>query len=701
MRMKKYMILWAALVVASACEKVPEQVRNDDDGIIRQTVTFTADAVATRTTLGDDWSVSWQEGDEVSILWKGGSAKANAHLEGAKARFSATVEEVSDYYAVYPADIPAAVGEDGKLTVLVPDIQTGKFEDCAIIVSHTTRESLDFGRFKSAVGMIRFTLEDDAFTRIRFSSTSEQNITGNVTTDAAVSAFSTQADNPSVEVPVNGKGTYYLATLPGISLSGLKFELGNDIAWKGEATNETPASIPAGNILCISSPVDGHIVVVGDFYITVEGAGNKDGSSAANAGDAAFLRTLLGTPANASILNGHTVHIAAGTYDLSSEGRGLVLAYGSATEIRLAGDPGTIFTTSLSGEEGRILTAGNQSNVNLTIEGITFTGASHNGAGGALCLLAGKHRVSGCTFSDNETTSTTNDQTGAGIYIGGTASADIRNCTFTGNKTKITGGAAIFIIAGTVNKVVGCTFRGNNPEMVANGGAILLKHSDCTLYLVDSSFDQNACTTNGPDLFGSKAQALIAWNCTFTGGTNKSAGNLGSIRINHPGFFGNCTFAMETVGTANGVLAFGLSSGNETTNQIFNNLILCNEGSSMGTASSTAKRGLTTYGHNVWLQAPNLTLTDKGGASDKTGVKTSDIWSALSPSEAGLLEWNGPAGVLEGFTCATPAEAETALKSFTLGGESFYEWLVDEGLFDKDARGNARGASWWPGSYQK
>ena len=50
---------------------------------------------------------------------------------------------------------------------------------------------------------------------------------------------------------------------------------------------------------------------------------------------------------------------------------------------------------------------------------------------------------------------------------------------------------------------------------------------------------------------------------------------------------------------------------------------------------------------------------------------------------------------------AAGAFLEHALKSFTLGGESFYEWLVDEGLFDKDARGNARGASWWPGSYQK
>ena len=700
MRMKRYMILLAALVVAASCEK-HDDIAVQEEADKSQTLTFTADAVATRTVLGDDWSVSWQEGDAVSILWNGGTARAKAHLDGAKARFSATVDDVPEYYAVYPADIQAQVGEDGKLTLRIPESQTGKFEDCAVIVSHTTRESLDFGRFRSAVGMIRFTLEDDSFTRVRFSSTAEENVAGTVTTDASYSSFATQADKASVEVAVEGKGTYYLATLPGISLSGLHFDLGNDIAWKGEAANGTPATIPAGNILCINTPVDGHIIVVGDFYITVDGAGSKDGSSEANAGDAAFLRTLLGTPSNAEILNGHTIHVGAGTYDLSSEGRGLSLTYGSPTEIRIAGEDGTTFTTSLSGAEGRILTVGAEANVNLTIEGIAFTGASHDDIGSALCLQSGSHKVTGCTFSDNETTSTTNDKTGAGIYVGGTASADIRYCTFTGNKTKVTGGAAIFLIAGTVNKVVGCTFRGNNPGMIANGGAILIKHSNCSLYLVDSSFDGNACQTNGPDLFGSKAYALLAWNCTFTGGTNKSPTNLGSIRINHPGFFGNCTFAMGTVGATNGMLAFGLTTNTEVSNQIFNNLLLCNEGSSMGTASATAKRGLTTYGHNVWFQAPNLTITDKGGASDKTGIKTSDILESTVLSEAGLMEWEGPAAKLEGFTCATPSEAESALKSFNFGGTEFYEWLVAEGLFDKDASGKERGASWWPGSYQR
>ena len=72
--MKKYLTVLALLLAAVSCGKgeltdLPQTTLE---------LTFTADAVAayaggnaTRTSLGADWSVSWVEGDQVSIRRRG------------------------------------------------------------------------------------------------------------------------------------------------------------------------------------------------------------------------------------------------------------------------------------------------------------------------------------------------------------------------------------------------------------------------------------------------------------------------------------------------------------------------------------------------------------------------------------------------------------------------------------------------------
>ncbi|MBQ7269309.1 MAG: hypothetical protein IJS62_05590 [Bacteroidales bacterium] len=671
--MKRYMIVFAALLAAVSC-KVENPLAAGDAELPcgGERLTFTAEIEASRTVLGSDWSVTWAEGDEVSILWRGGRTVAPAVIADGKVTFSASVEDAEGYFALYPSTVPASVGSDGRLTFTLPPQQDGTFAGCAVIASYTTREALDFGRFRSAVGLVRFNIGDGGISRVSFSSAGDVPVSGTVSVSPSFERFETAPAAGSIDVAVSGKGTYFMAVLPGLSLPGLDFRLGTQNAWKGSASSSTPAVIGAGDVLCINTPLDEKMVSEGDVVV----------------GDVETLRTLLS--GSASDIDGKTLLVKPGTYQL-----GLALDYAAPVSFAIKGGEGTVFT----GDDACLTV--DSGNVSLTLDGITFSGCTHNGEGGALCLKAGDYRINNCTFTDNQTTSSTADRCGGAVYVGGTASADISGCLFCGNKVKITGGGALAFFSAATSSVRNCTFRNNNPEKIGNGGAILIKHSDCTLYLADCSFDGNACATNGPDIFGSRARALLAWNCTFTGGINASPGNLGAIRINHPGFFGNCTMAMGTVGEANGVLAFGLSSGDTAaSNHIFNNLILCDQGSSLGTASATAKRGVTTYGHNVWFQAPNLTLTDKGAASDKTGVKTSDLFSSTVLSGAGVLEWNGPA-VVEGFACATPEEASSALNAYTFGGAAFYDWLVREGIFDKDAAGNGRGTAWWPGAWQK
>ena len=695
MRMKKYMILFAAVLLAACTAKeMPDSVKPEEAvDTPRQALTFTADAVVTKTTLGADWSVSWNEGDQVKILWNGGEAVCAAELEGGKAYFSAVVDEVKEYYAVYPAGIEAQVGADGKLVLAIPTAQSGRFEDSAVIVAHTTREALNFGRFKSAVGMIRFSIVDPSVTKVRFTATDSKPVGGSVATGPEL-VYETDPGSASVEVAVEGAGTYYLSVLPGVELSGLSFQLGNEEKWFGTASSQTPATIQAGQILLVSASLEDNLVIEGDIYITEPEA----------------LRSLLSNPASASKLDGHTVHVSAGTYDLAIEEKGLSLDFEQAITLKLAAEEGTIFTTSLSGDEGCILTVASDK-VNLEVEGVTFTGGSHNGPGGALNLTKGKHVFRNCTFDKNVSTSTSADKTGGAVNVGGTAEADFEGCLFTDNRTSVTGGGALAVYTTGMVRVLNCTFTGNTSHTgtgyVGNGGAILQKKAGNILYIVNSRFSGNGTNTNGPDIFTSAGAALMMFNNTLAHPLYPQANSLnrGLVRVNAPALVVNCTFVMEVDGNAtgagcnNGVLAFSQNNNNV----IMGNLMLTNAGYSMGAganyAGNTTKKA-TTAGYNVYSEAPKIEFTDKGDNTDVTGIRTADVVASSELSADGLLHWDGPAAKLPAYQAPTPAQVETVINEYPVGGTDFYNWLVAKGVFGKDATGNDRGNAWWPGAYQ-
>lgn len=692
--MKKYMILFAVVLLAACNGKEIMPDTKEVDQTQQHSLTFTADALVTKTALGADWSVSWSEGDRVKILWNGGETSCEARLEGGKAYFTAVVDEVKEYYAVYPADIAAHVGADGKLTMELPSAQSGRFEDCAVIAAHTTREALNFGRFKSAVGMIRFNIADPAVTRVRFAAPDSAPVVGSVVADNGL-AFETLPEGTSVDIPVEGPGTYFLSVLPGIGLSGLSFQLGNGEKWIGTASSETPASVNAGQILLVKASLEDNLVIEGDIYITEPEA----------------LRALLSNPASASKLDGHIVHVKAGTYDLADGDKGLSLDFEQAVTVTIVAEEGTVFTNSLGGDEGCILTVSSE-NVNLDIEGVTFSGGSHNGPGGALNLTKGNHVFRDCVFEGNESTSTAADKTGGAVNLGGSAEADFEGCIFKDNRATVTGGGALAVYTTGLVRVLDCIFTGNTTHTgsayVGNGGAILQKKAGNILYVANCRFNGNATNTNGPDIFTSAGDALLLFNNTFAHPLNpdSKSGNRGLLRVNAPAMVVNCTFVMDVddeakgAGCNNGLLAFSQNNNN----LFMGNLMLSNAGYSMGAGASytgnTTKKA-TTAGFNVYSEAPKIVLTDEGNGTDMTGIRTADVVSSNELSADGLLHWDGPAAKLSGYTPASPAQVEAVIKAYPVDGEDFYKWLTDKGVFGKDAAGHERGNSWWPGAYQE
>ena len=702
MRMNKKILLLAMLALAAGCTQKEAPVHEGNipsdfpvTGKPTGTVlTFSADATLTRTTLANDWSVSWREGDPVKILWKGGYAIAPARLDEGKARFSAVVDDSEAYYALYPASLSASVGADGSLSFDLPSSQNGQFEDCGVFVAHTTREALNFGRFRSAVGLIRFQIGDSALTRATFSAADDSPVCGKVSVDATLGTFTPQAEIPSIELTLDGNGTYYMAVPAGLTLPGLKFLLGTADELKGEASNDKPFTLSPGQILCVDAKIDDKMEAYGDVFVS----------------DSAALIRLLSNPASGARLDGHTVHIAEGSYNLGESA--LSLSYGSATplEITLEGDPGKTVITG-SGESG-LLSVASSAGVNLHLKGLTFKEGRNSGPGGALTLSSGSHSIENCVFDGNECTATAADKTGGAIYISGNTSADISGCSFTDNIShSTTGGGALALYTTGKVRLFNCDFSGNlsrdGSEYMGNGGAILQKKAGNLLYVVSCRFRGNGTKSNGPDIFTSAGAALLLYNDTFAHSTWPDAASLncGQIRVNAPVLAANCTFVMDVsatqagAGCNNGLLALGQNDNNV----LVNNLMLTNAGYSVGTGSSytgSTTRQAVSYGHNVYASAPKVVLTDNGGNTDLSGIYTSDVVASSALSASGLLEWEGPAVKLPAFVAASAADMVSVIRDYPVDGAAFYEYLLAVDAFERDAKGTLRGATWWPGAYQ-
>ena len=708
--MKKHSYIYATVLgftLAVSCAELPYEDAFDasdvSDGVAsdspRVELVFSADLETTKTSLGSDWSVSWCEGDLVKILWDGGWTDTAAERQDGKVLFKASVEEAAGYYAIYPASVPAQVDETGKLVLELPQSFSGEFGDCAVIVAYTTRESLDFGRFRSAVSMVRFSINDDIFTRVVFNSANNAGISGRIKLDKELSVVETHPEAATAEIVVSGKGTYFFSMLPALSLPGFKFKLGTSQAWTSFVIGASPVALAAGDILCINDPLDNRAQTIGDWFITPTGAGLKDGSSWDDAGDGALLISLLSNLASSG-LDGHTINVGEGSFDLGSGASFLDLQSGSPVTVNISGVKGkTVFTSS--GTSG--ILAVHDADVSLNLKNLAFRDASNKGKGGALCLTAGSHRFAGCTFADNAVTSTTADDTGGAMYVGGTASVHIEDCDFIANKIAVTGGGALAFYSTEMSTILNCRFNGNNPDKIGNGGAILQKKSGSTLYVANCSFDGNGCATNGADIFTSAGNALLLYNCTSRGQKNTDSANLGSVRANCPVLVANSSLYTGSAGAMHGVLCFGANNtAAAEKNVIVNSIFLCDaaDGPAFGTGSSnaTTTRTISSYGHNLYSTPLRVTVTDNGGATDKASVKAADVWPSTELSPEGQLVWEGPD---ESFTKATPSEVEIALNAFAYGGKAFCAWLKDKDVFGKDAAGNDRGTAWWPGAYQK
>ena len=245
--MKKIVLILSVALLAAACSKAEKPATGpENQEPANATVEFSAvfgEKTISKTELSGS-SVLWKLGDEISILWDGGSITAQADAAGAEASFQAAVDAASEYFAVYPAAASVSLNA-GALTVGIPSAQHGAFEDANIAVAKTTGRSLVF---KNLCALGKFTLSRTDIAQVVFRGQGGESLAGSATLSIDGSGIPSVSSTASpvdsiVLTPASGDafaaGSYYFAVIPGALSSGISFTLttvsGNTILGKASA----------------------------------------------------------------------------------------------------------------------------------------------------------------------------------------------------------------------------------------------------------------------------------------------------------------------------------------------------------------------------------------------------------------------------------------------------------------------------------
>lgn len=369
--------------------------------------------------------------------------------------------------------------------------------------------------------------------------------------------------------------------------------------------------------------------VITDWFVTVDGAGEKTGKSWENAMGVAELNAFLAQPvdaegnqidadahAKAALLDGTTVHVAAGEYFLAGETYAPVkVAFANYTKpvalTILGGYPTGLTEKATTGRDAAanvteftgdnltgILELGSW--VDLSFDGLTFKNGAFTDNGGSIYANAGET---------------------------GECSIALTNCKFTGNRN-VEGktGASIYLLNAAAD-IKGCYFANN---FARNGSAINMGSGKGAVVIEDCVFEQNeTANTSGAVQNGGKVAEIK--NCTFK---KNKAGSWGGGAFHTGGegantTFTNCVFEENTA-------PYGGAISVEAATVTFNS---CSFTKNTGTEPVTTKDGSTVIPNvggaiilrndasvctlNDCTVTENQAVTGSGGAivSTKTGAK--------------------------------------------------------------------------------
>lgn len=770
-KMKKilYSVLGLCIMMpVVSCQK--ENVNSADLGkeIRGERTSFVAVAEnAVKTTIQDSdkeaadyGKVSWAVGDQVKFVYEthegtgdktpgyqnSDALTAEDIVEGA-ATFTADLPAgikakvgtgEAHLYAVYPATIDVDYHDGSTFKMTVPATQDGTFANASIALAKLDRTAVDAPlEFKNFCGLFRVTTTDANVRKLVVASKTDIAGLVNVTfTGPAVKAI--VEGKKEITVNVNGAGTYYVAVLPG-ALDGVNVYAYNESgALIGDASTSNTISLARAQMRSM-----GTIGSSSYYFVKVEAAGAKDGSSWDNAADYTGLRTKL--MANNTELK---VFIAGGTYTAAEASMGSTNT--SCVNVIKGGYPSDATGYSLAGRDCKnnetILDGGNNNRIwilqvgSWNIDGVTFAnakrGSDKSDTGSALVIEAksGSFNVTNSKFNDN-----VNETTGGGAVRVSGGTVNMINCEFTGNKAENTGtskgqGGAIFVGATGTLKAEKCLFTSNAAK--AAMGAIHvageLEMRDCSFIdnnqssvalsgkgkaYIDNSYFTYTADNGKPNAIISPAASTTEVRINNSVLTGNWGGN-GNYQIYGPG---NVLVVNTTMLGQIGAGNIGVAAGGKI--NVINSIVGNAASSGVGKSFAANEKATADCSYTLYstLSGPVTVASSLEGIkyttdanknfpvgytwykTNATAMFTNNQSSTLAVSDCReklhFYKWDGMTPTIDEkiFTKATLDQIRALV---TTADADFAIWLGNS--LGKDIRGVSRDESaMWPGSYQE
>lgn len=575
--MKKISFLLAALVLSAGLNSCQKETPGGEDNQQGGKTLFPATIEALKSGAdSESQNDFWAPGDKITVVLSDNSTISATLIAGQgtpDGSFMGTLPAgKTANYAVYPESVFDSADAEG-VNLIVPSAQYGYQTDCKVaagVVGVANRVAL---KNLTAVLPVNILAGADVC-KVELTSVDGSALAGVVPvtfSESSLEIGTVQNASSTVSVELNGAGTYYFAVIPEVAhAQGLK------LSWY---LREDP-SAPAGEIALTEMTFAANTLydaveiktVDNSYYVTVDGAGKKDGKSWANAmSSAAFYEMLkaavyvapaeptepvladASSETGAVAFNGSTFHFAAGTYDFAEAAE---LTYNEIVTLEFIGgfdasgnrDVEKNVTTFTGNKTHRVFVFGSE--MQCKFDGINFVDGYTADKGGALSLSAGSWEFTNCNFSGNESV------TGGGaIYFNSNGTATFENCDFTSNKSVGEEGLGGSIYCGTKTTNLVLTFNGgvisgntsayrggfvgsygadlifNNVTLNENvaengGGGAIYTNSAPDVTLVKTTLTNNSGKHGGAV---NSSGTISIDGCTFEG--NNASGNAGAISV--------------------------------------------------------------------------------------------------------------------------------------------------------------------------
>jgi len=689
-RLLRTLFTVAALASFVACDDYVVQYQwnkggkqEDPDPKPEETITKTFSA-----SLEDS---TFQAADEIEIFWGKSALQKTSAIPDAGSNpvtFTTPVGKADNYFAAFPSGVASYPG-DNTMKFTIDVNQNGDKARSLLYAATTTFDDAALN-FKAINAAVKFTLtrDDIALISVRAQNGAQIAGSGLVAFNAGTPEFlfdegKTEIRVAPAESEVFTEGDYFMSIAAlGNLTDGLSFSFKNaDGVTLGNPYVVAPVNL-GRNALADVGEIDKQIgELEPDLFVTLTGAGKKNGKNWENAMGQAEFKALLEynsttAASNAAKIDNKIFRLAAGSYSIADEINkycnvsfaeyGTTVTFGifggydpSSTEKDVTKRNVKSFETLFSGNNANaVLSVG--PGVTLTIDGMVFEKSKGIAA---VALESGSFEPRALTIYDGSTT------------------VNVNNCIFRDNVENVNkGGAAILVSKGKcyVNNSI---FIRNQSK--SQGGAIRVDGTNAYIFANNCKFNDNKLNDNAT--YGSVmfVRGNCCFNkCTFYGNNEQEGVNQPTINTNYNYIFSNnIIFGKSAFGTGTGLIRSETQSSNGYVGYFINNILVNTYTGANNTAWAilASKTEPTSGGYNVFIGQNNgISHSDRFPivATDVDATSLSNTYSFDPTTLEVTIN-----GTIQGHDTPTKAVVEAGIKSVTPTageanlGEMFVDWL--------------------------